>query len=53
MITGQVWPDGVCQLFSDPEILVLSERSRQKRKFELGFRGWSQRDFKRGGLGGR
>lgn len=35
LVTEQVWPDGLCQLFSDAEKFILSERSRHSKSVVL------------------
>ena len=35
LVTEQVWPDGLCQLFSDAEKCILSEQSRHSEPAAL------------------
>lgn len=39
-VTGQVLPVGVCQLFSDAEKFILSERSRHSKFARLRTSDW-------------
>lgn len=51
LVTEQVWPDGLCQLFSDAEKFILSERSRHSKSVVLRTRDQGSERFEKSSTG--